>query len=341
MCRTRDVSDIGVCLDTAAWLPVGTRVSLALTDPRAGSVIEVIGDIVREENGKEPALGMLLIDPAPEWKALVMSAARQSGTLDKPGRRMRVLVIGDNHRQRGAMALYVSSGWDVVFGDHNFALHEVLDDIKVDAVIAELDAGDPRIETIMYEANKAQPGARRIVRGLGPRRLRPRPPLRRSRLRPRGAARRRDREPRVAAGWGAPIARNSRSTHRLAIASGPGSGRNRVPDERRRGVNCGTPPSPIVASTIIGSGIRASSSPEAMRRCAAPRIISPRCPRFARARISLKRAEEPIASRRITRRTVSSSVAEVAEPHERAGQPLRASRCRRSAPAARSSSSAG
>jgi hypothetical protein len=167
VCRTRDVSDIGVCLDTAAWLPVGTRVSLALTDPRAGSVIEVIGDIVREENGKEPALGMLLIDPAPEWKALVMSAARQSGTLDKPGRRMRVLVIGDNHRQRGAMALYVSSGWDVVFGDHNFALHEVLDDIKVDAVIAELDAGDPRIETIMYEANKAQPGARRNVRGLG------------------------------------------------------------------------------------------------------------------------------------------------------------------------------
>lgn len=167
VCRTRDVSDVGVCLDTAAWLPVGTRVSLALTDPRSGSVTEVIGDVVREDNGKEPALGLLLIDPPPEWKGLVQNAARQSGTVDKPGRRMRVLVIGDSHRQRGAMALYVSSGWDVVFGDHDFALHEVLSDIRVDAVIAELDAGDPRIETIMYEANKSQPGARRIVRGLG------------------------------------------------------------------------------------------------------------------------------------------------------------------------------
>ena len=167
VCRTRDVSDVGVCLDTAAWLPVGTRVSLALTDPRAGTVTEVIGDVVREENGKEPALGLLLIDPPPEWKSLVQGAARQSTTIEKPGRRMRVLVIGDSHRQRGAMALYVSSGWDVVFGDHDFALHEVLSDIKVDAVIAELDAGDPRIETIMYEANRAQPGARRIVRGLG------------------------------------------------------------------------------------------------------------------------------------------------------------------------------
>lgn len=167
MCRTRDVSDVGVCLDTAAWLPVGTRVSLALTDPRSGSVTEVIGDVVREDNGKEPALGLLLIDPPPEWKSLVHGAARQSGTPDKPGRRMRVLVIGDSHRQRGAMALYVSSGWDVVFGDHDFALHEVLSDIRVDAVIAELDAGDPRIEMIMYEANKSQPSARRIVRGLG------------------------------------------------------------------------------------------------------------------------------------------------------------------------------
>jgi hypothetical protein len=167
VCRTRDVSDVGVCLDTAAWLPIGTRVSLALTDPRAGTVIEVIGDVVREDNGKEPALGLLLIEPPADWKALVQTAARQSGTVDKPGRRMRVLVIGDPHRQRGAMALYVSSGWDVVFGDHNFALHEVLSDIKIDAVIAELDATDPRIETIMYEANRAQPAARRIVRGIG------------------------------------------------------------------------------------------------------------------------------------------------------------------------------
>ena len=108
VCRTRDVSDVGVCLDTAAWLPIGTCVSLALTDPRAGMVIEVIGDVVREDNGKDPALGLLLIEPPADWRALVLSAARQSGTADKPGRRMRVLVIGDPHRQRGAAVSWIA-----------------------------------------------------------------------------------------------------------------------------------------------------------------------------------------------------------------------------------------
>ena len=34
-------------------------------------------------------------------------------------------------------------------------------------VIAELDASDPRIEPIMEDVRKAQPAARRIVRGAG------------------------------------------------------------------------------------------------------------------------------------------------------------------------------
>ncbi len=167
VCRTRDISEVGVCLDTAAWLPIGTRVSLALTDPRAGTVIEVIGDVVREMNGTEPALGMLLIDPPVEWRALVASAARSSQQDVKPGRRMRVLVVGDDHRQRGAMALDVSSGWDILFASVEFAVHEALDNIALDAVIAELDAADPRIAPIMDDVRKVQPKARRIVRGAG------------------------------------------------------------------------------------------------------------------------------------------------------------------------------
>lgn len=170
VCTTRDVSEIGLCLDTSdvsEWLPIGTRVSLALVDPRSGSAMEVIGDVVREVSGTSPSLGVLLIEPPAEWKALVANAARQSGTPDKPGRRMRVLVVGDDHRQRGAMALYVSSGWDVLFASDDYAVHEALEHIRLDAVIAELDGSDPRIEPIMDDVRKAQPTARRIVRGSG------------------------------------------------------------------------------------------------------------------------------------------------------------------------------
>ena len=168
--HTRDVSDVGMCLDTSAvseWLPVGSRVSLALVDPRSGSAMEVIGDVVREVGGTNPNLGVLLIEPPAEWKALVANAARSSGTVEKPGKRMRVLVVGDDHRQRGAMALYVSSGWDVLFASDDYAVHEALEHIRLDAVIAELDAHDPRIEPIMIDVRKAQPTARRIVRGAG------------------------------------------------------------------------------------------------------------------------------------------------------------------------------
>jgi len=167
VCHTRDISEVGMCLDTAEWLPIGTRVSLSLTDPHAGNAIEVIGDVVREVNGTNPALGVLLVEPPSEWKVLVAQAARMSGQSDRPSRRMRVLVVGDDHRQRGAMALYVSSGWDILFASDDFAVHEALENIRLDAVIAELDASDPRIEPIMDDVRRAQPEARRIVRGVG------------------------------------------------------------------------------------------------------------------------------------------------------------------------------
>jgi hypothetical protein len=167
VCHTRDISDVGICLDTAAWLPIGTRVSLALTDEKTGSTVELIGDVVREMNGTEPALGVLLIEPPPEWKSVVAGAARLSGKIEKPSRRMRVLVVGDDHRQRGAMALYVSSGWDILFASDDFSVHEALENISLDAVIAELDANDPRVEPVMEDVRKTQPNARRIVRGHG------------------------------------------------------------------------------------------------------------------------------------------------------------------------------
>jgi hypothetical protein len=168
VCRTRDVSDGGCCLDTAAWFPLGTRLSLGLVDPSSGHAIEVIGDVVREATAPSWVLGILLIQPPFEWRALVATAARRTQqSTDKLGKRRRVLVVGDDHRQRGAMALYVTSGWDVLFASDIDSISDAVDGIALDAVVAELDAADPRLPPILKAARAAQPSARRIVRGAG------------------------------------------------------------------------------------------------------------------------------------------------------------------------------
>ena len=166
VCRTLDVSDRGLSLDTAAWFPLGTRLSVGLSDPDTGVTLEVIGDVIREAVAPSWTLGILLIDPPREWHALVAGAARRSTPgYVKPQRRMRVLVFGDDHRQRGAMALYVTSGWDVLFVTDEESIAEALAHIELDAVIAELEPADPRLSTIMQRVKRSQPRTRRIVRG--------------------------------------------------------------------------------------------------------------------------------------------------------------------------------
>jgi len=167
VCRTLDVSDNGVSLDTAAWFPLGTRLAVALVDPTTGRAIEVIGDVVREAAAPSWTLGILLIDPPLEWRDFVAGAQRSTAGHAKPNKRLRVLVFGDNHRQRGAMALYVTSGWDVLFATDQDSIAEALAHIDLDAVVAELDASDPRLAPIMHDVRKSQPAARRIVRGAG------------------------------------------------------------------------------------------------------------------------------------------------------------------------------
>ncbi len=167
VCRTRDVSNEGVCLDTAAWFPIGTRLSLALVDPANGSAFEVIGDVVREATAPSWALGIRLIEPAIEWQGMVAGAKRLSGPFGKPTKRLRVLVVGDEHRQRGAMALYVTSGWDVLFATDETSIAEAVQNIHLDAVVAELEAGDPRLPPIMLGVRRIRPSARRIVRCSG------------------------------------------------------------------------------------------------------------------------------------------------------------------------------
>jgi hypothetical protein len=168
VCRTLDVSDRGLSLDTAAWFPLGTRLAVALVDPSTGAALEVVGDVIREAVAPSWTLGILLVDPPLEWHALVVGAARRSTAgYAKPARRMRVLVFGDDQRQRGAMALYVTSGWDVLFVTDEDSIAEALAHIELDAVVAELDLADPRLLTIMHRVRQSQPGARRIVRGAG------------------------------------------------------------------------------------------------------------------------------------------------------------------------------
>lgn len=170
VCRTRDVSDVGTCLDTVAPLPPGTRVSVSLLDPVQGTAIEMIAEVVREsKSAAAPSLGLRFIEPSPEWRALVANVARRTGPdKDKPHRRLRVLVVGDDHRQRGAMALYVTSGWDVLFANDEDSVNEAIDHVALDAVIAEASPADDAWRPLMESARRAQPAARRIVRGAEP-----------------------------------------------------------------------------------------------------------------------------------------------------------------------------
>jgi hypothetical protein len=168
VCRTLDVSEGGLSLGTAAWFPVGTRLLLALVDPSTSATVEVVGDVVREAIAPGWTLGVLLIEPTLEWQALVAGAARRAGSVPhRRTKRLRVLVFGDDHRQRGAMALYVTSGWDVLFATDEASIAEALEHIELDAVVAELELADPRLSPFMRSVRRLQPSARRIVRGAG------------------------------------------------------------------------------------------------------------------------------------------------------------------------------
>ncbi len=167
VCRTRDISNVGVALDTEATLDPGTRIGITIMDPARGVAIEMIGEVTRPLGGQQAGVGVKLLEPPDDWAALVAMRGRAASAGDGAPRpkRMRVLVVGDDHRRRGALALYVTSGWDVRFASDLEGAVEALHDFKIDAVIAEHDISDPRWQPILAEAKRAQPEARRIVRG--------------------------------------------------------------------------------------------------------------------------------------------------------------------------------
>ncbi len=170
VCRTRDVSEQGVLLETPELVPTGTPLYLSLYDPQTGDTIELEGLVARgvPSDGATPAaLGVKLTSGSPAWSSLVARAhADRQGraTSERPVRRLRVLVVADEVARRGAVALYVTSGWDVRFACDLASTEEALRGLQIDAVIAEHDLGDERWARVLEAAQRAQPHARRIVR---------------------------------------------------------------------------------------------------------------------------------------------------------------------------------
>jgi hypothetical protein len=172
VCQTRDISREGCFLDTLAQLDEGAPVTVTLMDPDAGDAVQVGGTIMRalapKPDGSGRGVGIHFEDPPDGWLGLVARHAREH-TLPGIGSgsgsvRLRIVVVGDEVRRRGALALYVTSGWDVRFASDLNGMQEALSGVKVDAVIAEHDLGDQRWTAILGAARDTQPETRRIVR---------------------------------------------------------------------------------------------------------------------------------------------------------------------------------
>lgn len=146
--------------------PVGAPIELTFLDDASGEVVSLLGEVVRvTENG----VGIQLVDPPAAWRALVhaLSARHRDETPTlqlRVGRRLRVLVVGDDDRRRSALALYVTSGWDVRFASDLSGAQEALASFRCDAVVVEHDLSDPRWPPLLEAVRLAQPAARRIIR---------------------------------------------------------------------------------------------------------------------------------------------------------------------------------
>lgn len=169
VCHTRDISIDGCFLDTAEVIAVGVPVALALMDNERGEVVQVDGVVARclpgGADGAGRGIGVKLDDATPEWLVMVSRYQRdRTGDTAGPPVRLAVLVVGDEQQRRGALALYVTSGWDVRFAIDQATAEEALDSADIDAVIAEFEADDPRARAVLEAARRLQPAARRVIR---------------------------------------------------------------------------------------------------------------------------------------------------------------------------------
>jgi PilZ domain len=170
VCHTRDISAEGCFLDTAEMIAPGVGLSLALMDNERGEVVQVDGVVARclpgGPNGIGRGVGVRLIVPPPDWQLMVQRYQHSRSTEETalPSVRLAILVVGDEEQRRGALALYVTSGWDVRFATDVGTAEEAMAAVDLDAVIAEYELHDIRWHQILLVARRLQPDARRLVR---------------------------------------------------------------------------------------------------------------------------------------------------------------------------------
>jgi len=170
VCRTKDISHKGCFLDTAQIIAPGARVLVAILDEHRGVAMEVAGEVTRclppGPDGLGRGVGVRFDQPPEEWTEFIAIQQRAHRPVKPPPKRLRVLVVGDRAQQRGAMALYVTSGWDVRFATDLESAEDALSGVRLNAVIAESDLSQERLREILTLAQRHQPGARRIVRAV-------------------------------------------------------------------------------------------------------------------------------------------------------------------------------
>jgi hypothetical protein len=170
VCHTRDISAEGCFLDTAEMIAPGVGLSLALMDNERGEVVQVDGVVARclpgGPNGIGRGVGVRLLLPPPDWQLMVQRYQQSRASEDSglPALRLAILVVGDEEQRRGALALYVTSGWDVRFATDVVTAEEAMAAVDLDAVIAEYELNDSRWHDILLVARRLQPDARRMVR---------------------------------------------------------------------------------------------------------------------------------------------------------------------------------
>jgi PilZ domain len=167
VCTTRDISSDGCFLDTAEQIASGVSLVLSVMDNAQGEVVQVTGVIARcvpaDHSGQGRGIGVMLHDPPEAWADMVDRYQQPTSEL-APNQRLSILVVGEQRRRRGALALYVTSGWDVRFAIDQDTAEEALQGIELDAVIAERELSDDSWRAILEAARRIQPGAQRIVR---------------------------------------------------------------------------------------------------------------------------------------------------------------------------------
>jgi hypothetical protein len=166
VCHTRDISSDGCFLDTSEAVGEGVEVNLALMDNLAGEAVEVRGVVRRVLDGSDGGklgIGVQLIDPPDEWVTMA-ERYREGVAEDHSGVRLRILVVGEETRKRGALALYVTSGWDVRFATELDDARDCLYGMDLHGVVAEFDLDSNKWAEVLATARMISPSTRRIVR---------------------------------------------------------------------------------------------------------------------------------------------------------------------------------